>query len=134
MRALRVLVVEDNLLNRKLVGAILKRRGHEVLEACDLGEARETLGQGGVELVLLDIQVPGGGGELLLHEIRADTRWAGLPVVAVTSQAMAGDRERFLSAGFDGYFSKPIDTRTFAAEVEGFARQGEEGSPRTEEP
>ncbi len=73
--------------------------------------------------MLLDIGLPGGGGEKLLAEIRADPRLAVLPVVAVTALAMSGDRERLLRAGFDGYLSKPIDVHTFGADVESFLRR-----------
>lgn len=83
----------------------------------------------------MDIGLPGGGGELLLREIRQDPRLADLPVIAVTAQALPGDRERLLGAGFDGYFSKPIDTRTFGGEIEAFLRTKgtTPSSPETEE-
>jgi CheY-like chemotaxis protein len=123
MRAvLRILVVEDNALNLRLVRDILEMRGHKIDAAGDVAEARLRLRAAPLSLVLMDIQIPGGGGELLLKEIRADAALASLPVVAVTAQAMDGDRQRLLAAGFDGYLSKPIDVRTFAATVESFAR------------
>jgi CheY-like chemotaxis protein len=119
MRPLRILVVEDNALNLRLVRDILQMRGHTVESAGDVAEARQRLSGPPPELVLMDIQIPGGGGELLLREIRAGAL-AGVPVVAVTAQAMDGDRQRLLQAGFDGYLSKPIDVRSFAATVEAF--------------
>jgi two-component system cell cycle response regulator DivK len=120
--ALRILVVEDNALNLRLVRDILELRGHTVRTAGDVAEARQQLAGQPPSLVLMDIQIPGGGGELLLREIRSSAGLAALPVIAVTAQAMDGDRQRLLAAGFDGYLSKPIDVRTFAATVEGFAR------------
>ena len=66
------------------------------------------------------LQIPGGGGVAVLEHIRATPHLAKLPVVAVTAQAMAGDRERLLATGFDGYVSKPIDTKTFGEIVESF--------------
>jgi two-component system cell cycle response regulator len=77
--------------------------------------------------VLLDVQIPGGGGELVLHELRALASWSTLPVIAVTALAMGGDRERLLAAGFDGYLSKPIDTRTFGSVIESFLVDKEPG-------
>jgi CheY-like chemotaxis protein len=124
VRRLRILLVEDNPLNRKLARDVLEHRGHEVVEAVDVEQGWAAAGRF-PDVVLLDVQIPGGGGEALLRRIRGAPGVAALPVVAVTAFAMEGDRERFLALGFDGYLSKPIDTRTFAATVEGFA------SPRT---
>jgi CheY-like chemotaxis protein len=120
----RILVVEDHPLNRRLVRDILEYRGHEVLEASDVAQAQARLSEYRAEIVLLDIQIPGGGGELVLRTIRDDAALARLPVIAVTAFAMAGDRARLLGLGFDGYISKPIETRTFAETVEGFVAKG----------
>lgn len=122
----RILVVEDNALNLQLVRDILEYRGHEVVSAASVPEARSRLIETRPDVVLLDIQLPGGGGETLLDEIRSAT--PDLPVIAVTALAMDGDRERLLKAGFDGYLSKPIDTRTFGPTVESFL----EGSSNVE--
>ena len=124
MRA-RILVVEDNSLNLQLVRDILEHRGHEIESAMTVQEARAKLQRAKPDVVLLDIQLPGGGGEGLLREIRGTVALADLPVVAVTALAMDGDRERLLVAGFNGYVSKPIDTLTFAATVESFIMQTE---------
>lgn len=117
-----ILVVEDNALNRRLVQVTLEARGHRIVEAGSVEEARAALERHRPDMVLLDVQIPGGGGELLLSEIRQDPLAAGLTVVAVTALAMSGDRERLLSHGFSGYISKPIDVRTFASEVESLAQ------------
>lgn len=114
----RILVVEDNALNRVLVHDILEYRGHEVALATSVDEALGHLAEARPDLVLLDIQIPGGGGEVVLRAIRGDPGLSSTPVIALTAFAMAGDRERLLQGGFDGYISKPIDTRTFGAEVE----------------
>lgn len=116
----RILVVEDNPLNLRLLRELLEHRGHAVDWAMSVDEARERLRSTRPELMLLDIQIPGGGGELLLREIKSDPCYADLPVLAVTAFAMAGDRQRLLASGFDGYFSKPIDTRTFGPAVESY--------------
>ncbi|MBX3203541.1 MAG: response regulator [Labilithrix sp.] len=117
-----ILVVEDHPMNRLLVRDVLEHRGHEVVEARNVDEAARALAARVPDLVLLDIQIPGGGGEAVLRSIREHPELATLPVVAVTAFAMAGDRARLLAAGFDGYVSKPIDTRAFGPTVEAFIR------------
>lgn len=119
----RILVVEDHPMNRLLLRDILEHRGHDVIEARDVGEARRVLAEGTPDLVLLDIQIPGGGGESVLSSIRTTERTSRLPVIAVTASAMVEDRQRLLTTGFDGYISKPIDTRAFGPAVEEFLRR-----------
>jgi CheY-like chemotaxis protein len=127
----RILIVEDNPLNRLLVHDLLELRGHAVLEAATVDEARALLESERPDLLLLDVQIPGGGGEAVIREVRRRRELAGLPIVAVTSLAMPGDRERLLSIGFHGYLSKPIDTRTFATAIEAFLEpQHEAGGKR----
>ena len=116
----RILIVEDNPLNRLLIHDLLELRGHAVLEAATVDEARALLAAERPDLLLLDVQIPGGGGEAVIREVRRRRELAGLPIVAVTSLAMPGDRERLLSIGFHGYLSKPIDTRTFGVAIEAF--------------
>jgi len=120
MKGPRILLVEDNAINRQLAHDILEHAGFEIVEATNVDEGRARLRERTPQLVVMDVQIPGGGGELLLREIRADARTAGLPVVAVTAFAMDGDRERLLAAGFNGYVSKPIDTRRFASTIASF--------------
>jgi two-component system, cell cycle response regulator DivK len=105
----RILVVEDNQKNMKLFRDVLNATGFETLEA--------TTGEGAVALavehvpalVLMDIQLPDIDGVDALARLRGDARTTAIPVLALTAQAMHGDRERFLAAGFDGYLSKPVD-------------------------
>ena len=118
----RILIVEDNPLNLQLVRDILEYRGHEIIVATTVPEARDRLKEKPPQVVLLDIQLPGGGGESLLREIRNTPSIAELPVIAVTALAMRGDREKLLAIGFDGYLSKPIDTRIFGPTVESFLK------------
>jgi len=118
----RILVVEDNPLNRLLVHDILELRGHEVVEAANVDEALGQLALERPDLLLLDVQIPGGGGEAVIREVRQRPQLADLPIIAVTSLAMPGDRERLLSIGFQGYLSKPIDTRTFGAAIESYLK------------
>jgi two-component system cell cycle response regulator DivK len=129
MKPACVLVVEDNAMNRRLVRDILEHRGHTVVEARDVAEARAQLARLTPDLVLLDIQIPGGGGELVLREIRRDPRLFHLPVLAVTALAMPGDERRLLADGFSGYLAKPIDTRSFGPVIESFLEQRHEREP-----
>jgi CheY-like chemotaxis protein len=133
--AARILIVEDNPLNRLLIHDLLVLRGHEVLEAATVNEALAVLSVDAPELLpdllLLDVQIPGGGAEAIIREVQRRPELATLPIVAVTSLAMPGDRERLLSIGFQGYLSKPIDTRTFGAAIETYlAPDSEHGSTR----
>jgi two-component system cell cycle response regulator DivK len=104
----RILVVEDNELNMKLFRDVLVAKGFRALEATTGGEAVDLAVEQTPDLVLMDIQLPDADGVDVLHRLRTDDRTAAIPVLAVTAQAMQGDRERFLAAGFDGYVSKPL--------------------------
>ena len=105
----RILVVEDNEKNMKLFRDVLNATGYRTLEATTGGEAVELATEQAPDLVLMDIQMPDVDGVEALRRLRADERTAAIPVLAVTAQAMQGDRERFLSEGFDGYLSKPVN-------------------------
>jgi CheY-like chemotaxis protein len=120
--SMRVLVVEDQPLNRILLRDLLRHAGHSVVEAGTVDEALDQLRAQVPDLVLTDLQLPGRGGQSLLDEIKRRPDWAGLPVVAVTAFAMRGDRERILALGFHGYVTKPIDTRRFVADIESIVR------------
>jgi two-component system cell cycle response regulator DivK len=105
----RVLVVEDNEKNMKLFRDVLVATGYRTLEATSGREAVDLASEHTPDLVLMDIQLPDLDGLQALERLRADARTATIPVVALTAQAMRGDRERFLAAGFDGYVSKPVN-------------------------
>ena len=128
----RILIVEDNHLNRLLLHDILELRGHEVIEAANVAEACMMLDHERIDLMLLDVQIPGGGGEAVIEEVRKRAELVDLPIVAVTSLAMPGDRERLLSSGFQGYLSKPIDTRTFGPSIEAYLRPAPAAAPPAE--
>jgi two-component system cell cycle response regulator DivK len=104
----RILVVEDNEMNMKLFRDVLLVTGYRALEATTGGEAVDLAVEHTPDLVLMDIQLPDADGIDVLRRLRTDDRTAAIPVLAVTAQAMQGDRERFLAAGFDGYVSKPV--------------------------
>ena len=111
MAGKRILVVEDNEMNMKLFRDVLVATGYRTLEATSGGEAVELATEHEPDLVLMDIQLPDLGGVQALGRLRANDRTASIPVLALTAQAMDGDRERFLAAGFDGYLSKPVNVR-----------------------
>jgi CheY-like chemotaxis protein len=104
-----IAVVEDNADNRLLLGAILRDR-YQIVEYENGPDALEGLARSLPDLVLLDISLPGMDGNEILSEIRRDGRMRHLPIIALTAHAMAGDRERFLDAGFnDSLLIKAID-------------------------
>jgi two-component system, cell cycle response regulator DivK len=117
MVAERVLIAEDNEKNMKLFRDVLQVRGYETLEATTGEQAIELATRHTPALVLMDIQLAGMDGLEALRRLREDERTAAIPVVALTAQAMAGDRERFLEAGFNGYVSKPVNVVEFIGTV-----------------
>jgi two-component system, cell cycle response regulator DivK len=120
----QVLVVEDNEKNMKLFRDVLQATGHRTLEATTGGQAVDLAAEHSPDLVLMDIQLPDIGGVEALGRLRADARTASVPVVALTAQAMDGDRERFLAAGFDGYLSKPVNIGDLVAMVKRYCEGG----------
>jgi two-component system cell cycle response regulator DivK len=115
-----VLIVEDNEMNMKLFRDVLQATGYRTLEATTGEDALELAAAHAPDLVLMDIQLSGIDGVEAFRRLRGDERTAGLCVVALTAQAMTGDRERFLEAGFEGYISKPIDVPEFIRAVKGY--------------
>jgi two-component system cell cycle response regulator DivK len=114
-----IAVVEDNADNRMLLGAILGDR-YEVVEYEDGIEALAGLRRRRPDLVLLDVSLPGMDGCEVLRRLRADAGLHGLPVIALTAHAMAGDRERYLAQGFNNYVAKPIvDENDLLGAIEG---------------
>jgi CheY-like chemotaxis protein len=115
-----VLVVEDNERNLKLLRDVLEYAGYEVRAARTAEEGIALAVNEPPHLVLMDLHLPGIDGMEALRRLRESPRTAGIPVVAVTAQAMKQDRERALEAGFDGYVEKPISVRAFPDQVRGF--------------
>jgi CheY-like chemotaxis protein len=108
---LRVLVADDNLINRTLAAGILKKHGHSVVLVTNGREAVEAVGREAFDMVFLDVQMPEMDGFAATRHIR-DNEMAGdrrTPIVAMTAYAMTGDRERCLTAGMDHYLSKPLE-------------------------
>ena len=114
----KVLIAEDNPVNRELLRELLEGRGCEVEEACDGEEALEMLERTRPDILLLDLGMPKLDGFGVMRKIRENAELADLPVLAVTAFAMRGDREKALDAGFDGYLSKPINAISLADELE----------------
>jgi CheY-like chemotaxis protein len=115
-----VLVAEDNIVNQRVATGLLTRRGHRVTIAATGREAVARLERESFDLVLMDVQMPDMGGYEATHLIRAREAGTGRHqrIVAMTAHAMTGDRERCLSAGMDGYLSKPLDPTVLFAVVE----------------
>jgi len=120
----QILVVEDNEKNMKLFRDVLHASGYRTLEAATGERAVELVFEHRPDLVLMDIQLPDIDGIEALSRLRADDRTASVPVLALTAQAMEGDRERFLAAGFDGYLSKPVDIAEFVATIKRYCEDG----------
>ncbi len=114
----RILLIEDNAQNRYLASFLLEHRGHEVIEAETGPEGLELAARLRPDLILLDIQLPGMDGHMVARRLKSDPSLRSIPVVAVTSYAMAGDREKCREAGAEGYIEKPINPDTFVADVE----------------
>ena len=123
-----VLIVDDNEKNVKLARDVLRFAGFRTIEAGTGGKGVALAGEHLPDVILMDIRLPDMDGTAAAHELKKDTRTAGIPVVALTSFAMKGDRERFLSEGFDGYLEKPISVKDFPEQVRGFCAGGGSGS------
>lgn len=120
-----ILLVEDDPTNRKLVRVVLgDRQRYRILEASTAAEAMEELRHVKPDLLLLDIRLGEGSGLDVIGAVRADSSFDDVPAVAITAQAMKNDEQRFLAAGFDGYLSKPVDTRQLPEVVERFINEG----------
>ena len=121
----RILIVEDNELNLKLVRDVLTYAGFDVIEARTGEQGVELANELLPDLVLMDLQLPGIDGAEALRQLRSETRTCAVSVVAVTAFAMKGDRERAFHDGFDGYVVKPISARDLPTQVRGFLESGD---------
>ncbi len=119
-----ILLVEDDDTNRKLVRVILAGKRYRIREATSADQALEMLRAAKPDLILLDIRLGDSSGLDVIRAVRADPALSDVPAVAITAQAMKNDESRFLAEGFDGYMSKPLDTRLLPEVVERFLREG----------
>lgn len=130
----KVLLVEDNPANRKLLGDLLRRAGHEVREVLTADEALAAALAGSFDLVVMDIELPGTDGLTATRLLRANPATRRLPILAVTAHAMRGDEQRILEAGCDGYVPKPIAYKEFLAAVSRLLAVRSEGDTPEETP
>ena len=114
----KILLVEDNEMNRDMLSRRLVRNGHEVLIAVDGEQAVLIAGQDKPELVLMDVGLPGIDGYEATRRIRAAEATARLPVIALTAHAMNGERERAIDAGCDDFDTKPVDIQRLLGKVQ----------------
>lgn len=119
----RILLVEDNPMNRRVAQFLLKAQGYVVYEARDGQEALEMAKTHAPDLILMDLQLPGLDGFETTRKLKQDTATAAIPVVALTAYAMSGDAERALEAGCNGYITKPIDPDDFPKTVASFLQE-----------
>jgi CheY-like chemotaxis protein len=127
-----ILLIEDNEANRYLVTYLLEKHGYAVAAAADGAAGIALAAEIRPALILLDIQLPRMDGYEVARVLRRQPDLARTPIVAITSYAMAGDRERILAAGCDGYIEKPIDPETFVSDISrhlGAGRAAGEGAP-----
>ena len=128
MSGARILVVDDNATNTKLLAFILTTRGYEVRTAAEADGALVAIAEFRPALVLMDIQLPGMDGLTLTRLIKSNPATRDIAIVAVTAAAMKGDDERARAAGCDGYITKPIDVRDLAEQVRRLLARDEGGA------
>ena len=122
----KILIVEDNEMNLKLIRTVLKAKGFLLAEARDGEEALKMAVAERPDIILIDIQIPKIDGLEVTRRIRAIDDLKDRQIIAITAHAMEGDRNKILEAGCDGYIAKPINTRTFIDEIEAILKQKDE--------
>jgi two-component system, cell cycle response regulator DivK len=115
-----VLIVDDNEKNTKLARDVLRFAGFRTIEAASGGAGFSLAVERLPDVILMDIRLPDVEGTVVLRNLKEEPRTAQIPVVALTSSAMKGDRESFLEAGFDGYMEKPISVKAFPDQVRSY--------------
>jgi CheY-like chemotaxis protein len=121
-----ILIVDDNPTNLKLVSALLGYEGHRIVTATNGEDAERIVKQSPPVLILMDIALPGIDGLTLTQKLKADPNTRDICIVALTASAMKGDEQKAFAAGCDGYLTKPIDTRTFPAQIAGYLARAKE--------
>jgi two-component system, cell cycle response regulator DivK len=116
----RILIIEDNPANMELMQFLLEAHGQVVVSAADGESGVELARRERLDLILCDVQLPRLDGFGVVRTLKADKTWQRVPVIAVTAFAMVGDRDRVLSAGFDGYLAKPIEPEAFVGETDAY--------------
>jgi two-component system cell cycle response regulator DivK len=114
----RVLLIEDNEMNRDMLRRRLERRGYEIIEAQDGDEGERLATEAMPDVILMDLSLPIIDGWQLAERLKADPKTARIPVIALTAHAMAGDRERAIEAGCDEFETKPVDLERLLDKIE----------------
>jgi len=120
----KILVVEDNPTNMRVISMVLRNKGYELLEATDGEEALAVAMEGHPDLIVMDIQLPKMDGLEVTRRLRQTPEFKQTPIIALTASAMEGDREKIIAAGCDEYISKPVNTRQFPQLVAEMLQQG----------
>jgi CheY-like chemotaxis protein len=131
---LKILLIEDHEQNRYLASFLLEKHGYAVVSAADGRTGIELAQTIKPALILLDIQLPLMDGYTVARELRSDPALRNIPIIAVTSYAMVGDREKSLAAGCNGYLEKPINPDTFVTEIERFLPPNQKGEQHDPSP
>ncbi|MEW6210292.1 MAG: response regulator [Acidobacteriota bacterium] len=130
----RILIIEDNPANLELMSYLLNAFGHLVTTSEDGETGLEAARRKPPDLIVCDVQLPGMSGYDVARYLKTDPLLKQVPLVAVTALAMMGDRDKVLSAGFDGYIAKPIAPETFVGQVESFLRNDQRSAPQVAHP
>ena len=118
LRGVRILLTDDNAINRQVIRLFLAPQGCEITEAANGREALDKLASAPFDLVLLDVHMPVMDGQEAIGHIRASAQeWHDMPVIALTADAMSGDRERYIALGMTDYLSKPVDQRELVTKI-----------------
>jgi len=114
---MKILLVEDNEMNRDMLSRRLVRKGFEVRAAMDAEQAMAAVAKEKPDLILMDISLPGKDGYQVTRELKASPEYSAIPVIALTASAMASDRERAFEAGCDDYDTKPVDLERLLGKI-----------------
>lgn len=120
-----ILIVDDNPVNMKMADYLLTQEGYQVRQAINGTQLYLALATCNPDLILMDVQLPDIDGLTLTRQLKAHPNWYKIPVVALTSYAMAGDEKRVMEAGCDGYLTKPIEIKKFLGQVQAFMKSSE---------
>jgi len=120
----KILIVEDNPTNMRLIRMVLGNKGYRLLEATDGEEALAVAIEGRPDLIVMDIQLPKMDGLEVTRRLRQTPQFRETPIIALTASAMEGDREKIMAAGCDQYISKPVSTRQFPRLVAEMLQRG----------
>ncbi|XDD51618.1 response regulator [Leptospira sp. WS92.C1] len=121
--SIKILVVDDNPINLKLVYDLLTLESYSVIKATNAEDAICIIDRDHLDLILMDIELPGMDGLTLTRKLKSDSKTQKIPIVALTAFAMKGDEEKALAAGCAAYITKPIDTRKFIQQISQLLKQ-----------